>query len=126
MNPPVLIRKLTGATAEAALLHVPQTGFAILYKHSFRCGISLTSREELEIFAVARPDVPIFELDVVAQRSISQALATLLSVRHASPQVILLRDRLPIWSATHHRITASALTAAVADEPDESTGRRGS
>lgn len=126
MSPPDLIRPLTGATTEAVMAELPSTGLVLLYKHSFRCGTSLVAREEMEAFAAARPDVPVFQLDVLAQRSVSQALATLLRVRHASPQAILLRNHQPVWSATHSRITASALNAAVAGDPEESTGRRAS
>ena len=126
MSPSHSIRSLTGATAEAALAGLPPTGLVYLYKHSFRCGTSLIAREEVEAFAAARPDVPVFQLDVVAQRALSQALTTLLKVRHASPQVILLRNHQPVWSATHSRITAPALIAALADDPEESSGRRAS
>lgn len=126
MSPPVSFRLLTGATAEAGLAALPPTGLAILYKHSSRCGISLMAREEVELFAAARPDVPIFQLDVAAQRPLSQALAALLGVPHASPQVVLLRDQRSIWSASHFRITAAALRAAASGDPGESTGRRAS
>lgn len=126
MSSPVSIRPLTGATTQAVMAELPSMGPVFLYKHSFRCGTSLLAREEVEAFAAARPDVPVFQLDVLAQRSVSQALATLLDVRHASPQAILLRNHQPVWSATHSRITASALNAAVAGDPEESTGRRAS
>jgi bacillithiol system protein YtxJ len=33
----------------------------------------------------------------------------LLGVRHETPQAILLRDGVPVWSASHFRITAEAL-----------------
>lgn len=126
MSPPLSFRLLSGATAEAGLAALPLTGLAILYKHSSRCGISLTAREEVEQFAAARPDVPIFQLDVGTQRPLSQALAALLNIPHASPQVVLLRDQRPIWTASHFRITAAALAAAVSGDPGESTGRRAS
>ena len=120
------LRPLTGDTTEAVLAELPPLGLAFLYKHSYRCGISLTAREEVEAFAISRPDVPIYQLDVLAQRPLSQALAALLHVPHASPQVILLRDRVAVWSASHSRITVPALTAALADRPGGSTDRRAS
>ena len=124
MRHPVSIHLLTGATVEAVLAELPTTGLALLYKHSHRCGISLLAREELEAFGVNRPDVPIFQLDVLAQRQLSRTLSTLLGLPHASPQAILLRDRLPVWSATHSRITALALTAAAADNPETPSSDR--
>ncbi len=126
MNQPPSMRAVAGLGAEEILAALPAAGPALLYKHSFRCGISLTAREELEEFALARPDVPILQLDVMAQRPASQTLATLLRIPHASPQVILFRDRVPVWSATHSRITTAALLAAVGTDPGESTGRRAS
>jgi bacillithiol system protein YtxJ len=126
MIPPSPIHTLRGMTAEAVVGDLPSTGLAFLYKHSFRCGISLTAREEVEIFAADRPDIPVYQLDVIAQRPVSQGLAALLRVPHASPQLILLRDRAPIWTATHSRITSAAMTAAVSREPEESPDRRAS
>jgi bacillithiol system protein YtxJ len=126
MIPPSPIHLLSGVTAEAVLGALPPSGLAFLYKHSFRCGISLTAREEVEAFTADRPDIPVYQLDVVAQRPVSQGLAALLRIPHASPQVILLRDQAPIWTATHSRITAAAMAAAVSGEPEASPDRRAS
>ena len=115
------LHHLNGATTEAVLAELPPLGLAVLYKHSYRCGISLTARDAVQAFAMSRPDVPIYQVDVLAQRPLSQTLAALLHVPHASPQVILLRDRVAVWSASHSRITVTALAAALADQPGGST-----
>jgi bacillithiol system protein YtxJ len=37
-------------------------------------------------------------------------MAARLGIRHETPQAILLRDGRPVWSASHFRITADALS----------------
>jgi bacillithiol system protein YtxJ len=47
---------------------------------------------------------------VQSHRKLSDEMAVRLGIRHETPQAILLRDGRPVWSASHFRITASALT----------------
>ncbi len=101
---------ITADTATAWLETLPEGEFALLYKHSTRCGVSLISREEVETFAAQQPDLPVYQLDVVRQRHLSQDLARVLRVGHASPQVILLHGGHPVWHTSHQRIRASSLT----------------
>ncbi len=100
------------ADSALAWLHaLPDQELVLLYKHSPRCGISLVAGEEIERFARQEPTLPIVEIDVVRQRSLSQDLANVLGIRHASPQVILLRGAAPLWHTSHQRITAPVLSA---------------
>lgn len=82
---------------------------ALLYKHSPRCGVSLVAAEEVESFARQEPGLPVYQLDVVRQRQLSQDLARTLRIDHASPQVILLRGGAPVWHTSHQRIRAPNL-----------------
>lgn len=93
-----------------AMLSAP---VAVLFKHSTRCPLSATARAELG--RAHLPGVPFALLDVIAQRAASEALAERVEVRHASPQVLVLRDGRVVWHASHGRVTASAVEAAVAD-----------
>lgn len=53
--------------------------------------------------------IPILKVLVIESRPLSLALADDLGVRHASPQMILVRDGKPIWSTSHYDITDKTL-----------------
>lgn len=53
-------------------------------------------------------------VDVWAARFVSDAIAARFSVRHESPQVLLIMNNRVLWSASHFRVTAQAIRAALA------------
>ncbi len=79
---------------------------ALLYKHSPACGISSLAQEEVHLFSRTHPEVPVYQLDVIAERPLSLALADRLQVPHKSPQVILLRKGEAIWHTSHFKVRA--------------------
>jgi bacillithiol system protein YtxJ len=87
---------------------------AVVYKHSARCGSCLAALQEVQRFAEDHPELPVYQVDVMAERRLSDAIAERLGVRHASPQVIVVSDGRATWSATHWSVTASALVQQVA------------
>lgn len=103
------VAPIAAEAAHAWLESLPAGELALLYKHSPRCGVSLVAADEVESFARREPGLPIYQLDVVRQRPLSQDFARTLGIDHASPQVILLRGARPVWHTSHQRITAPAL-----------------
>jgi bacillithiol system protein YtxJ len=101
---------ITADTATAWLETLPEGELVLLYKHSRRCGTSLLAAEEVELFAQQQPDLPVYQLDVHRHRALSQDLARMLHIDHASPQVILLRGAQPVWHTSHQRIRVPNLT----------------
>ena len=92
----------------------------LLFKHSRTCGISCEAYDELnshlDVVASAfrRTEHPAYKvITVQSHRHVSDEAASRLGVRHETPQAILLRDGKPVWKASHFRITAAALTAAL-------------
>jgi bacillithiol system protein YtxJ len=86
---------------------------AVLYKHSPRCGVSLRTLREVEKFAEQMPDVPVYMVDVVADRDLSGAIAEHFEIAHQSPQAIVLADGQPTWYASHFQISARRLEKEV-------------
>lgn len=82
---------------------------ALVYKHSTRCPVSLMAHAEVERFAEAHPEVPVYLVDVVFGRPVSRLVAERTGIVHHSPQAILLRGGEPAWEASHLGITAGAL-----------------
>ncbi|GAB4231672.1 MAG: hypothetical protein Kow00109_03920 [Acidobacteriota bacterium] len=92
----------------------------LLFKHSTRCPISARAYRELELFAAESP-VPILLIWVVEDRPLSNRVAEVLGVPHASPQAIYVRAGEVVWTDSHHRITAEGLREVV-ESPMEAEG----
>ena len=89
----------------------------LLYKHSPLCGLCDIAIAEVNAFVEANPDVPVWIIDVISQRPLSQRLEAMLGVRHESPQVIMVRRGEPVWNGSHRRVTRTHLEAAIAALP---------
>ena len=87
----------------------------LIFKHSRTCGISCEAFDELHAHLADGPsDVSYNLITVQSHRRVSEHAATLLGVRHETPQAILLRDGVPVWNASHFRITAQELKRVLA------------
>ncbi len=108
------LRPLTDLTAVDELLSESSQRPIILFKHSPTCGISAHVYEDL-MPLVRDPEQAVdwYLISVVAHRDISQEIATRLKVRHASPQVIVLRHGGVIWHGSHFSISARAVSRAL-------------
>ena len=82
---------------------------ALLYKHSDTCPISAMAHREIANLAADHPELPVYVVNVHAQRAIARDIAERFTIRHESPQVILLRDGAPVWHASHYGVTARAV-----------------
>jgi len=88
----------------------------LLFKHSRYCGVSMEALDELQSHIQAQPVAGAAYKMVTVQthRSVSDAIAQRLGIRHETPQAILLRDGKPVWNASHFRITSSQLDQIIA------------
>jgi bacillithiol system protein YtxJ len=87
----------------------------LIFKHSRTCGISCEAFDELHAhIADATAGTSYNLITVQSHRRVSDEAAALLGVRHETPQAIVLRDGVPVWSASHFRITAEALRRVLA------------
>ena len=83
----------------------------LIFKHSRTCGISCEAFDELHSHISEAPlDASYKVITVQSHRGVSDETEARLGIRHATPQVIVLRDGVPVWNASHFRITAEALT----------------
>jgi bacillithiol system protein YtxJ len=92
----------------------------LLFKHSYSCGISAEALDELVGHLDAaggtpkQPDGPLYAMVTVqTHREVSNAVASKLGVRHETPQALLVRDGQVVWAASHFRVTAEAVSAAI-------------
>ena len=92
----------------------------LIFKHSPTCWISRRAFAEVSLFVDAHPDVPVYLVDVLEQRTLSQQIAEELRIAHASPQVILMAGGAPLWNASHGGVTVRAITTALQSLPGAS------
>jgi bacillithiol system protein YtxJ len=78
----------------------------MIFKHSTRCSISSTSLSRMERnwneFEMIK--VKAYYLDLIQYRAISNKIASLFSVEHQSPQVLLIKNGHSVWDASHYDI----------------------
>ena len=83
-------------------------GTTFIYKHSTRCSVSLFAMKRLLTVVPAEGEQWVY-IDVVAQRSLSLALAEELNVCHESPQLIMLVDGKVMAHGSHHRVSETTV-----------------
>ena len=97
----------------SALETVFEEPVAVLYKHSPLCGTSARAAREVRAFKERNPAVPVYMIDVIRDRAVAREVTRRLSVRHESPQALLVRHGAVAWSGSHGDVTADALARQV-------------
>ncbi len=95
------------AKLEAALAHSYQEPI-LLFKHSQWCGISHRVREDV-LQVAAKRSVPVYEVVVQAARSLSDAIAHRLGIRHETPQAFVIYQGQVVFHASHYAVTPDAI-----------------
>jgi bacillithiol system protein YtxJ len=81
-------------------------GYSIIFKHSTRCSISSITKKRLEMDWTFLPDnVPVYFLDLISYRDISNTVADIFRVHHESPQLLLIKDGECIYETSHGEIS---------------------
>lgn len=85
----------------------------LLFKHSTRCNISSMAMNGFTRSWQGTPEqIDIYYLDLLNYRDVSNAIASETGVMHQSPQVIVLKNKEVVYTATHSGIDArSALNS---------------
>lgn len=86
-----------------------------IYKHSTRCNISSDAYEVIEeTFGGEINNLPpVYYLDLLSLRSISNEIEERLKVVHQSPQLILVKNGAAVWHMSHWKITKESILQAV-------------
>lgn len=82
----------------------------ILYKHSATCPISTQANKQMQQLAET---LPVYRIVVQDQRPLSHQLAEQLTVRHHTPQAIVVYEGEARADLSHGSVTAEKLQAAV-------------
>ena len=80
-------------------------GKVALFKHSTRCPVSSMAKNRLETsWEQDLKGTPIYFLDLIRYRSVSNKIADDLGIDHASPQLIVVENNTVVYYASHHMI----------------------
>jgi bacillithiol system protein YtxJ len=89
-----------------------------IFKHSTACPISARAAARVSKYAEeGKGEKPeIYWLKVIEARPVSKELASRVSVKHKSPQMILLDKGKAVWDTSHADITAETMDEAIAEK----------
>lgn len=85
----------------------------VIFKHSTRCSISAMAKSRLERSWDEKIQVPVYYLDLIAYREISNKIADMYGVVHESPQILLIKNGVCIYNDSHSNISVNALKEAI-------------
>ena len=82
----------------------------LIFKHSTRCSISSMAKFRLEgAWDFSPEELEPYYLDLIANREVSSFVAEHFEVYHESPQVLLIRDGVCTYDASHLDISVAEI-----------------
>lgn len=72
--------------------------FAV-FKHSTRCSVSAVAKNRIE--KEWQHSFPIYYLDLLKHRDVSNHIASVTHVKHESPQLLVIKNAKVIYDASH-------------------------
>ncbi|MDQ1909184.1 bacillithiol system redox-active protein YtxJ [Paenibacillus sp. GD4] len=87
----------------------------VILKHSTACPVSFNALEEYENYLGKSPNesVDYFLVKVIESRPVSNQIAEDTGVKHASPQILYIKNKETIWNTSHWSITKAHMTAVL-------------
>jgi len=83
------------------------TGYSIIFKHSTRCSISMMAKKRFELDGnLFNETTPLYFLDLIKYRELSNKVAELFQVHHESPQLLVINDGECVLDQSHSSISA--------------------
>ncbi|MBS7566519.1 bacillithiol system redox-active protein YtxJ [Mucilaginibacter sp. Bleaf8] len=92
-----------------------KSGYSLIFKHSTRCSISMMAKRRFELDWEKLPaDMPLYFLDLIKHREISNQIAQDFKVHHESPQLLLIKDGDCILDQSHGGISVDETLEVIA------------
>lgn len=85
----------------------------LIFKHSTRCSISSAAYDRLERNANVLQNISVYYLDLIQFRNVSNAIETIYGIEHESPQVLLIKDGVCVYNASHFEIQANLIAEKI-------------
>ncbi|HEY0245869.1 MAG TPA: bacillithiol system redox-active protein YtxJ [Mucilaginibacter sp.] len=91
-----------------------QEGYSLIFKHSTRCPISSMAKKRFELEWDALPkNLPLYFLDLIQHRDISNQIAQEFQVHHESPQLLLIKDGECVLDQSHGGISVDETVSVI-------------
>lgn len=91
------------------------TGYSVIFKHSTRCSVSSMAKRRFELDWEAIPETtPLYFLDLIRHRDISNSIAGQFNVHHQSPQLLIIKHGECIYETSHGEISAEETAEQIA------------
>jgi bacillithiol system protein YtxJ len=87
----------------------------VILKHSTTCPVSASALEEYEEYMQGEDSAEIDYLmvKVIESRPVSNQIAEDIDLKHASPQIIYIKDKEKVWNTSHWSITKKHIKAVL-------------
>lgn len=87
----------------------------VILKHSTACPVSFSALEEYEDYleTESNENIEYLLVKVIESRSVSNQIADDLDLKHASPQIIWVKNKEKAWNTSHWSITKKHITAVL-------------
>lgn len=95
--------------------HIRQASYSkpqVIFKHSTRCSISAMAKNRLDK-ATIPDEIEFHFLDLIQYRAVSNEIAAGFGIEHESPQILLIRDGVCVFDASHTAISMNVLREAL-------------
>jgi bacillithiol system protein YtxJ len=81
-----------------------------IFKHSTRCSISSVAKSRLvSSWDFDSEKLPLYYLDLISFRGISNLISEKFNIEHQSPQILVIKDGLCVYDASHMSISVRDL-----------------
>jgi bacillithiol system protein YtxJ len=92
-----------------------QPGYKAIFKHSTRCSISLMVKKRFELDWEKLPqDMPVYFLDLIKYRDLSNKVSSDFQVYHESPQLLMIKDSECILDLSHGHVSVEEAMSVMA------------
>ena len=93
-----------------------QQGYSVIFKHSTRCSISMMVKKRFELDWNKLPgDLPLYFLDLIKYRDLSNKIATDFQVYHESPQLLLIKDGECVLDLSHGQVSVEEALSVIGE-----------
>lgn len=97
---------LTSLEQLKAIKEQSKTTSVLIFKHSTRCGISSMVIKRFEkLFTEEHEHLKVYYLDLLNYRNISDEVGYTFQVMHQSPQLLVVKNEVSVFDASHYDIT---------------------
>jgi len=83
-----------------------QEGYSLIFKHSTRCSISMMVKKRFELdWGLLPENLPLYFLDLIKHRDISNKISTDFLVHHESPQMLVIKNGECVLDVSHGEVS---------------------